>query len=212
MDYKKIYESIIQRASVRQLDVYTERHHIIPKCMGGTNDKNNLVDLTAREHFISHLLLVEIYPNEPKLVYAIWMMANVKSTPNYTRDYKVSSRLYETLKKLKSSVGQPEETKQKISDSLLGRMPNKGSFSKGDIPWNKGVVCDNETKKKISESNKKSCIANETSFKEGHTPWNKGTKYTEERRKEMSLVNKGKPWTQARRDAQNKRKLKSAKQ
>ena len=51
MDYKKIHDKIIERAKNRKLEGYVEKHHIIPKCMNGTNEPNNLVDLTAREHF-----------------------------------------------------------------------------------------------------------------------------------------------------------------
>jgi hypothetical protein len=42
--------------------------------MGGTNDKNNLILLTAKEHFIAHQLLVKMYPEEIKLVFALRMM------------------------------------------------------------------------------------------------------------------------------------------
>jgi len=54
MDYKKIHDNIIDMARNRKLEGYTEKHHIIPKCMNGTNDPNNLVKLTAREHFLIH--------------------------------------------------------------------------------------------------------------------------------------------------------------
>ena len=47
MNYEKIYNQIILRAKSRELNCYVERHHVIPKCMGGTNDKDNLVKLTA---------------------------------------------------------------------------------------------------------------------------------------------------------------------
>ena len=48
---------------------YKERHHIIPKCIGGTNDEDNLIDLYAREHFIAHKLLA-IETNNSKLICA----------------------------------------------------------------------------------------------------------------------------------------------
>lgn len=48
---------------------YKERHHIVPKCIGGTNDKDNLIDLYAREHFIAHKLLA-IETNDSKLICA----------------------------------------------------------------------------------------------------------------------------------------------
>lgn len=58
-------------------DEYHERHHIVPKCMGGTDDKENLIDLFAREHFIAHrLLALENLENE-KLVYAWWCMCSL---------------------------------------------------------------------------------------------------------------------------------------
>ena len=59
-------------------DEYHERHHIIPKCMGGTNDKDNLIDLYAREHFEAHRLLALENPENEKLIYAWHMMAVVK--------------------------------------------------------------------------------------------------------------------------------------
>ena len=53
---------------------HLEIHHIKPKCLDGTNDADNLVTLTLREHFICHKLLVHIYPNEVSLKYALWMI------------------------------------------------------------------------------------------------------------------------------------------
>lgn len=59
--YYNWYKKIITAAQTRTLDkaIYTERHHIIPKCLGGSNAKSNLATLTAREHFVAHLLLVK---------------------------------------------------------------------------------------------------------------------------------------------------------
>jgi len=56
MNYQKIYDQIIERAKNRKLEGYKEKHHIIPKCLGGPDNKENLVELTAREHFLCHLL------------------------------------------------------------------------------------------------------------------------------------------------------------
>jgi hypothetical protein len=74
MDYQKHYNKLIDRAKIRILEGYKEKHHIIPKCMGGTNDENNIATLTAEEHFVAHQLLVKIYPNNKKLVYALSKM------------------------------------------------------------------------------------------------------------------------------------------
>jgi len=94
MNYQKIYNQIIERGKIRKLDCYKEKHHIIPKCMGGSNKKNNMVDLTAREHFLVHSLLCEIYPNNNKLHFAFWSMNNLKNK-HHIRDYRIGARLFE---------------------------------------------------------------------------------------------------------------------
>ena len=100
MDYQRIYNQIIDRAKLlnrkKYKGEYFEEHHITPTCLGGSNKKENRVLLTAREHFICHKLLVEIYPNNNKLIYALWMMSIIKLEE---RDYRVSSREYERIKK-----------------------------------------------------------------------------------------------------------------
>jgi len=97
MNYKQIHDSIIDRAKTRVLpkETYTERHHIIPRCMGGPDDKSNLVDLTAREHYVIHKLLTEIYPNHIGLHKAVWFMSLITLDG---RKYKVSSHEYERHK------------------------------------------------------------------------------------------------------------------
>lgn len=101
MNYIKIYDAIVQRAKTRQLEGYAEQHHIIPRCLGGDNSKANLVRLTAREHFICHLLLVDIYPNNKKLIYALWAMCNQKNRDQ--ERYVPSSRAYAHAKHLFSN-------------------------------------------------------------------------------------------------------------
>jgi len=105
MDYKAIYYKIIENAKKetdnghRQLG-YFEKHHILPKSLGGSNDKNNLVKLTAREHFICHWLLVKMYNKgtieRNKMLCALWRMNN-NGAPDQKEHY-INSRAYETLR------------------------------------------------------------------------------------------------------------------
>lgn len=74
LNYEKIYNDLINRGKNRILDKYTEFHHIIPKCMGGTDDSNNLVELTPEEHYVAHQLLAKIYPKNNALSKAVLMM------------------------------------------------------------------------------------------------------------------------------------------
>jgi hypothetical protein len=77
MEYKKIHDRIIANALARsKLEGYSEKHHILPKCMGGSDLKSNLVYLTAKEHFIVHALLSRIYPDNNKLQFAFYLMAS----------------------------------------------------------------------------------------------------------------------------------------
>lgn len=74
MDYSRIYNSLITRARARVPEGYTEEHHVIPLCCKGEDDESNLVKLYPEEHFLCHLLLVKMYPENRKLVYAANMM------------------------------------------------------------------------------------------------------------------------------------------
>ena len=140
MNYQRIYNQIISRAKHRTLDGYYELHHIIPKCIGGTDEEDNLIQLTAREHFICHMLLCEIYPDEIKLKYALFLMATGKRK-NKKHHYKVNNRLYELLKLAQSELMKgntnflgtvhSEETKRKIGDANRRPQP-EGFGSKPD--------------------------------------------------------------------------------
>jgi|SRR6478609_2515371 len=96
MNYKKIHDSLIVRAKTRELTCYKEKHHIIPKSLGGDNTKENLVYLTAKEHYIVHRLLINIYPDSRKLIYAFWRMINDRKEQRY----KASPRIYEQMRVL----------------------------------------------------------------------------------------------------------------
>lgn len=74
MDYSSVYDQLIERGKTRILEGYTEKHHIIPRCMGGSDDTSNLVDLCPREHFIAHVLLAKIHPENHGLMKAVQMM------------------------------------------------------------------------------------------------------------------------------------------
>jgi hypothetical protein len=122
MEYLKIYNQIIERAKTRQLEGYKEIHHILPKCLGGLNIKENLVELTAREHFLCHMLLCEIYPKENKLKHALFLMSIGKQKIKENQ-YVIGSRVYERLKteysQFLTGKSQTQKTKDKKSKSML---------------------------------------------------------------------------------------------
>lgn len=113
MNYKQIYFNLIKKALQREsVDGYYETHHIIPRCLGGTDDKNNLVKLTAREHFVAHYLLVKIRPDNFKLINAAIMM----SCTNKTR---TTSRTYEWMRR-KFAAGRSKQMKDPNHNASFG--------------------------------------------------------------------------------------------
>ena len=86
MKYDLIYKRLIGKGLRENYcsDVYYEKHHIIPRCLGGTDDSYNIVNLTPEQHFVAHQLLVKIFPGKPGLIYAAHMMGsrNTRSKRN----------------------------------------------------------------------------------------------------------------------------------
>jgi hypothetical protein len=95
--YTKWYNNIIENAQGRILIGYKERHHIVPKALGGYG-RNNIVELTAREHFVCHYLLTKMVDgvNKKKMFNALRKMGQCGHTQNR---HRMTSRQFEYLKK-----------------------------------------------------------------------------------------------------------------
>jgi hypothetical protein len=138
VNYKNIYENLISRAKSRYLNGYVERHHIIPKCLKGSNDSSNIVLLTPEEHYLAHLLLVKIHPHNRSLLYAAKMMAG-----------KGNNKIYGWLKRRSSELGFTKEHRENISKSLKGHVYKRKPRTIEDMHarWEK-----NEIKRQIKKS------------------------------------------------------------
>ena len=108
---------------------YKERHHIVPKSEGGSDDADNVVNLTAREHYIAHLLLAKIYDDKKMHCAVIYMQTKAKTQK---RNFRFNSHLYEKIR---------EEYGNKVS--------GKNHWNYGKPPWNKGIPLSDEQKEKI---------------------------------------------------------------
>lgn len=154
MNYKKIYDAIIDRASKRKIDGYKEHHHIVPRCMDGDDSKSNLVSLTPEEHYLCHQLLVKIFPNKRSLIYAAQMMCNSSNGA------RVNNKLYGWIKRAISAdrkhnnPSKRPDVREKISTSLKGNVPwNKGK--KGiQRAWNRGLKHTDYTKELMSKNHR----------------------------------------------------------
>ena len=98
MNYKNIYNNIISKAQLRdKLDGYTERHHIIPRSFGGSDDDSNIVTLTAREHFLAHYCLWRFSSGIAKYKMAKAFSLMRTSSSRLQNRYN-NSKLYSNLK------------------------------------------------------------------------------------------------------------------
>ena len=124
--YKQWHDNIIARGKKRKLIGYKEVHHILPKSLGGSNDKSNLVELTAREHFIVHMLLCKftIGQAKMKMSYGFHAMCKLKNK-FHNREYVANSKLAEKfrIEFNKALIGRklPKYVKEKIANSLKGK-------------------------------------------------------------------------------------------
>lgn len=167
--YTKCYYSIILAAKNRPVCevAYKEKHHIIPRSTGGTNEKENLIDLTAREHFICHWLLTKMTEglDRSKMVYALnGMRRKNKGQSRY--ETPITSRVYARAKveaaaisKKQNSKKLTEEHKRNISIGLQGirkgvvfsdtHKQNLSLAKKGKSAHNKGVQMSDEQREKL---------------------------------------------------------------
>ena len=185
MNYQKVYQSLVNKGlSRKSLNCYYEKHHIIPRALGGSNDFSNIVKLTGREHFIAHVLLAKIHggsmwgavtimKNHAKTS-RIYEMARHKHSENL-KGVKRPSYVIETLRKANLGRNLSEEHKLKISENNKNRKHSE------------------ETKLKIGKANKGKKMSDEQKdklrmSKLGKVGPNKGKKFSEEHRNALKIA------------------------
>lgn len=217
--YLKWYLSIVSSALGRDnITGYVEQHHIFPKGMGGNNNCENIVILTAREHFICHLLLskmVILSVDRKKMVYALLMLSKCN---NQNQQRRISSSTYERIKKdlsvlssgennhffgkthtadSRKKIGEKskgripsQDTRKKMSDSHVGRPPNLEAAKRGALTR---IANGNN---RHTEQTKMTISLSRLGSKTGVPAWNAGkTKETNESVKKISDSKVGKePW------------------
>jgi hypothetical protein len=195
--YKVWHDKIIARANNRTLEGYKEVHHIIPKSCGGSNDKDNIVNLTAREHYIIHLLLPYCTSGNAKHKMLNAFIFMTSKSRFCKRDYKIHSRVYQKLRSefaasLKGRRLTPE-WKAKISKTLTGTKLPESTRRKISLA-NMG--------REVSEKNKLAL-----SIRSIGNKYNLGKKTSLETKRKLSIINTGKKHTE-----ESKAKIKYARQ
>lgn len=143
--YEEFIQNILEtRGRFACGDEYHERHHIIPKCMGGLNDENNLIDLFAKEHFIAHKLLAIENPDNNKLSYAYSCMAFPRGKGQDR--YELTPEEYEEARHIFSVAASGS------GNNNYGKHASKETKEKMS-KVRKGIKFSEEHKRKISEAN-----------------------------------------------------------
>lgn len=125
--YQRWYDQIVDRAKERPaLTGYCERHHVVPRSMGGGNDAGNIVTLTYREHFLAHWLLTKIATgaDRRKMLHALYRMSGKHSgriVPAWR--YDVSRR---AQREAKLGTKQSPEFVAGLSARMMGNQFGRG--------------------------------------------------------------------------------------
>jgi hypothetical protein len=183
--YTNWYYKIISNAQLRVSTGYVEKHHIIPRSLGGSDNNSNLVKLTAREHFICHWLLTKSTDgnNKEKMIYALHRMQGQNKHHN-RYETKITARVYENVriqhaqihsKNMKGCIAWNKGLTKETSDSVARMGQKSGNF----IPWNKGILAPSISAGKTGKKRKPftdAWLNNMSNANKGKIPWNKGSK------------------------------------
>lgn len=148
--YKLWHDKIIARAKNRTLEGYKEVHHIIPRSCGGSNAKDNLVALTAREHYIIHMLLPFCIIDKYRIKMVkgfLYMNVKPKDTKRF---YKINSRMYQ---KFRIEYGISCKGRKFSKETILKMKQRKVSEeTKAKIRYARQFqICSDEQRKRYSE-------------------------------------------------------------
>ena len=121
--YTRWYQTIINRAKLqtrhRQDGNYYESHHIIPKCMGGIEE----VLLTAKEHFICHLLLcrMTVGIDKHKMINALIKMSFAKSSGQHRYTSRSFSLVRKFIAEKNTEMFKGKPKSEKTKSNMKGR-------------------------------------------------------------------------------------------
>lgn len=140
MNCQRHYDLLILRARGRVIAGYSEKHHVLPRCMGGGNSAVNIVRLTPEEHFVAHQLLVKIHPGVRGLIFAChaMMMDGRRRTRSANKEFGWLRRLNaKALGERRLGAKHSDEVRSEMSRVRLGR-PQSSEHRAAIAAANKG--------------------------------------------------------------------------
>jgi hypothetical protein len=177
MNYKKIYYDLCEycrtipikirlekrnknddRINLNENKIYTEMHHIIPKHEGGTNDKENLVELLPEEHYMAHLIRWKAYNSRNDFL-AVRYIVNGYNSNHTTKFLYESANCIKNIRQRcahykqhiynfkKNNNWHSDEGVQRISESRKNKFPAvdmKTGLSVGSVDKNHPKILSGE--------------------------------------------------------------------
>jgi hypothetical protein len=168
------YVSFIQHYKENPKEGFCEKHHIVPKCLGGTDSTDNLILVPARVHFLLHLLLYKSFPDKRNLAHAFAMM----SVNNKYQNRKISSKLYEMSKIARSNALKGVPRTEQVKQKLRVCKKNKQNYKKPKSKQHALNISKSLTgKKKTPEHIKNLILSNEINYKKRTEKLNEKIQY-----------------------------------
>lgn len=159
MDYKKTYDNLmntrlmlkLERIEFKKSGIYYEAHHIIPKCKGGKDSIDNIVLLTAREHFLAHWLLWLIHRDRQTALAFHKMLSSNNKQKRITsaRGYGEAREAYRITnmgntygKGGKGNIGKKHSKEQNDNHAKIMKGENNPFFNKHHTKESKKIISD----------------------------------------------------------------------
>jgi predicted transcriptional regulator len=162
---------------------YTEKHHILPRCLGGEESVDNIAVLTAREHYIAHLLLTKMTDGDSQRKMAYAVICFNRQNRNHVGRARAKSRQYEKVKALLSQIPVSKETSEKIRNALRGKSRPQ-SVRDAISRAHRGKKVSDEARAKMRNAKLGRVLPHET--REKMSLAKRGIALTEEHRKNIS--------------------------
>lgn len=147
--YRDLYIKLINKCrnmTDEELSGCNEKHHIIPRCMGGSDESENLVLMPVKHHIMAHMILYKIYPDNYKVghaLYCIMTLSNDSINRKESIEKDFSLRTVTAARKAGLESIRSEESRKHRSEVQMGE--NNSNYGKH---W------DEDHKKTLSEKSK----------------------------------------------------------
>lgn len=197
MTYNEFIQNILEsRGRYILSEEYKERHHVEPKCCGGADDEDNIIELFANEHYEAHRLLAQENPDNSGLRYA-WIMMSLREKNKTYQTAEAYALARIALSEFLKNRTYSEETHEKMRKAAIGNKRRLGTKTSEiglqhirEAAKLKGPMTE-ETKKKIGDGNRGKTVSEESRKKISEA--RKGIKFSEEHKEKLSEWQKGKP-------------------